>query len=50
MTVRLALREVDGIIRQAVFILNTKHIIIRDFVKLIEKMIAAEPGIMYAAR
>ena len=50
MTVRLASRKVDDIIRQAVFILNTKHIIIRDFVKLIGKMIAIEPGAIYAAR
>ena len=48
MTVRFALRKEDD--KTAVFILNTKHIIISDFVKLIGKMIAAEPGVMYAAR
>ena len=50
MTVRLAPRKVHDIIRQAGLILNTNHIIIRDFAKLIGKMIAAEPGVMYAAR
>ena len=49
MTVRLAPRKVQDIKMLAISILNTKNITIREFAKIIGKMVAAEPGVKYAA-
>ena len=49
MTVRLAPRKVQDIKILAISILNTKNITIREFAKIIGKMVAAEPGVKYAA-
>ena len=48
MTVKLAHRKVQNLIELAKDILKAKEISIRDFAKLIGKMVAAEPGIKYA--
>ena len=49
MTVRLAPRKVNNLIKLASEILDAKAISIRTFAELIGKMTAAEPGVKYAA-
>lgn len=49
MTVRLAPRKVQNLIELARDTLKAKSISIRHFAKLIGKMVAAEPGVKYAA-
>ena len=49
MTVRLAPRKVNNLIELSKEILKAKAISIRYFAKLIGKMVAAEPGVKYAA-
>lgn len=49
MSVRLAPRKVINLIEQASRILKAQQVSIRDFSKLIGTMVAAEPGVKYAA-
>ena len=49
MTVKLAPRKVENIKKLATEILEAIAISIRKFAELIGKMIAAEPGVKYAA-
>ena len=49
MTVRLAPRKIQNFILIASNILKAKFVSIREFAKLIGKMVAAEPGVKYAA-
>ena len=48
MTVKLAPRKVANLKELAVRMLKSKSISIREFAKLIGKMVAAEPGVKYA--
>ena len=48
MTLRLATRKIIDIKKRAFEMLNATTISIRDFAKLIGKMVAAEPGVKYA--
>lgn len=49
MSVKLAPRKVVNLIEQASRILKAHQVSIRDFSKLIGTMVAAEPGVKYAA-
>lgn len=49
MIVRLPQRKATDIKNQCNLILNQKQVKIRDFAQLIGKLVAAEPGVMYAA-